>query len=564
MPPCRPQLPPLPPLPLLIGGLWLLAVATALVGLGDLPLRDWDEGIVARVALETSQAPWNQKLLPTYWGEPYLNKPPGLHLLIAAAIGLWRSLTAAQAATLPPEWVVRLVPALLSTALVPLLAAIQWRLRPGDRLSALATGAIALTLLPLARHGRLAMLDGCQLVAMALIWWALLGATAPRRRLLRWGLMAGLGGTALLLLKAPTALPVLVMALALRLLDRDLGRRDWAWLLAVIALGLLPGLAWHGFHALARGDGALQMWTSQGFARVSQAMEGHGGGPLEPVLEVLEGGWPWLPLWPFGLGLAWRQRRSQAGRWCLGLTLGTALLVLPLRTQLPWYSLLLWPSFALVCGPVFAWLVVRGRELRPPWTRQLARLPRLWALIGAAGLLASLLVVSGLVGLSSGHGLVVLGLGLGLLLGGRMLDSRRSPRRWAGGLGAVAGVWLSLLVLMASPLWLWELNESWGTPAVARMLHERGVSGPVRIWQESERPSLNWYAGRRIRGANRSSDLRSGEDPGPELLSRQAPRPEELRCRQLEQGESLGLYRCRAEPASGDQARADAPPALRS
>lgn len=160
------------------------------------------------------------------------------------------------------------------------------------------------------------------------------------------------------------------------------------------------------------------MWTSQGFARVSQAMEGHGGGPLEPVLEVLEGGWPWLPLWPFGLGLAWRQRRSQAGRWCLGLTLGTALLVLPLRTQLPWYSLLLWPSFALVCGPVFAWLVVRGRELRPPWTRQLARLPRLWALIGTAGLLASLLVVSGLVGLSSGHGLVALGLGLGLLLGG--------------------------------------------------------------------------------------------------------------------------------------------------
>ena len=36
-------------------------------------------------------------------------------------------------------------------------------------------------------NGRLAMLDGCQLVAMALIWWALLGAKAPRQRLLRWG-----------------------------------------------------------------------------------------------------------------------------------------------------------------------------------------------------------------------------------------------------------------------------------------------------------------------------------------------------------------------------------------
>ncbi|WP_411867957.1 ArnT family glycosyltransferase [Vulcanococcus limneticus] len=558
MPPFRPER--LPPLSLLIGGLWLLAVATALVGLGDLPLRDWDEGIVARVALETSQAPWSKKLLPTYWGEPYLNKPPGLHLLIAAAIGLWRGLTDSPVTALPPEWVVRLVPALLSTALVPLLAAIQWRLRPGDRLSALATGAIALTLLPLARHGRLAMLDGCQLVAMALIWWALLGAKAHRPRLLRWGLVAGLGGTALLLLKAPTALPVLLMALGLRLLDRDLGRRDWAWLLAALAVGLLPGLAWHGFHGLARGDGALHMWTSQGFARLSQPMEGHGGGALEPVLEVLEGGWPWLPLWPFGLGLAWRQRSRQAGRWCLGLTLGTALLVLPLRTQLPWYSLLLWPSFALVCGPVFAWLVARGRELRPPGTRLLARLPRLWSLIGAAGLLAAGLAVWGVFGLSAAHGLLALALGLGLLLGGRGLVSRRSQQRLAGGLGTVAGVWLSLLLLMASPLWLWELNESWRTPGVARMLQERGVSGPVRIWQESERPSLNWYAGRRIRGADRSSDLLSGAAPGPALLSRQAPGREELHCRQLEQGESLGLYRCRPESDSRDHARTVAAP----
>ena len=61
----------------------------------DLPIRDWDEGIVARVAYERGQAllqfgqgelSWNELLLPTYWAEPYLNKPPGLHLPAGPAL----------------------------------------------------------------------------------------------------------------------------------------------------------------------------------------------------------------------------------------------------------------------------------------------------------------------------------------------------------------------------------------------------------------------------------------------------------------------------------------------
>ncbi|MFN5162282.1 MAG: ArnT family glycosyltransferase, partial [Cyanobacteriota bacterium] len=177
--------------------LWLLALVLALIGLNNLPLRDWDEGIVARVALETSLAPWHQKWLPTYWGAPYLNKPPGLHLLIAACLGLWRWASGASATSLPPELVLRLVPAFLSTLVVPLVGLIQWRLRPGDRLSTLASAAIVLTLLPLARHGRLVMLDGSLLCAMALRWWGLLLAQGPVPHLLRGGLLAGLATSAL-------------------------------------------------------------------------------------------------------------------------------------------------------------------------------------------------------------------------------------------------------------------------------------------------------------------------------------------------------------------------------
>ncbi|MFN5463750.1 MAG: 4-amino-4-deoxy-L-arabinose transferase, partial [Cyanobacteriota bacterium] len=143
--------------------LWLLAMVLAVMGLGQLPLRDWDEAIVARVALEASQRPWPDRLMPVAWGDPYLNKPPGLHLLIAAAIELWRALSGVAPSALPPEWLLRLVPALLSSSVVPLVGLVQARLRPHQPAVALASAAMALTLMPLARHGRLVMLDGSQL-----------------------------------------------------------------------------------------------------------------------------------------------------------------------------------------------------------------------------------------------------------------------------------------------------------------------------------------------------------------------------------------------------------------
>jgi hypothetical protein len=78
--PCCPP----PPLRALLL-LWLAALGLALIGLGNVPLRDWDEAIVARVSLELSRSPGMGGLLPTYLGEPYSNKPPGLHLAIASA-----------------------------------------------------------------------------------------------------------------------------------------------------------------------------------------------------------------------------------------------------------------------------------------------------------------------------------------------------------------------------------------------------------------------------------------------------------------------------------------------
>ena len=187
-----------------MAGLGLAAAVLALIGLGDLPLRDFDEATVAQVALELRHGLGEAPLLPTLWGKPYLNKAPGLHSLIALVIS-----TTTQPDQLPSEWTVRLAPAVLSCMVVPLGGWLQWVLRPGDRSSTLATSVILLTLLPVARHGRLAMLDGTQLTTMAVLWLALLQLTGSRYSAL-WGGVAGLMASAMLLLKAPLLVPAVV------------------------------------------------------------------------------------------------------------------------------------------------------------------------------------------------------------------------------------------------------------------------------------------------------------------------------------------------------------------
>ncbi len=530
--------------------LWLLALGLAFIGLGSVPLRDWDEGIVARVALELANGPWPQQLLPTYWGDAYRNKPPGLHGLIGLLIRLWRFWSGPGAPALPPEALLRFAPALLASALVPLLALVQRRLLPQQGPApALASALVALTLLPLARHGRLVMLDGTLLSSMALLWWGLLLAQGPAPKLLRGGLLAGLATSALLLLKAPVALPVLATALLLRWLDRDLDGRAWGWLLVALALGLLPGLAWHGWHGWVRGPQALEMWTSQGVARLGQGIEGHGGGPWPPLLEVLKGGWPWLPLWPFGIALAWRQRRSRWGRWLLGLTAMASLLVLPLQTQLPWYSMLLWPPFSLAVGPVLVALVRRDGALAVPGAAGLRALPRLWCGLGVVVLLAA---IGGGVGLWPAlrpGALVALPAGLGLLLGGTWLAADRCKQRLGGLLALALGFWLSLALLFGSPLWLWELNELWPVKPAALQVQAQVqalAAAELHLWRQGERPSLNWYLARRVQPADGPGDLQGDGQGVSWLLSKQRPQPAGWDC-QLPAGQPLAavrLWRC--------------------
>ena len=479
--------------------IWGVAVGLALIGLGNVPLRDFDEGTVARVAQELSKGLGEAPLLPTLWGEPYLNKGPGLHSLIGLVI---RQTSGTE--QLPSEGLVRLVPALLSSLVVPLGGLLQWRLRPGERSSCLATSLLLLTLLPVARHGRLAMLDGSQLSAMALLWLALASLRGQRNDPY-WALTAGLMGSAMLLLKAPLLIPCAAAALAAVLWGLEWQRWRSGPAISCMAVGLLPGISWHLWHAHIRGAQALWMWGGDGAGRVLlDAGEGSDLRWRVPLIELLEGGWPWLLLLIPGLCWAWQLRHQRWGRWCLATQVVLAAAILPLKTQLPWYSHPLWLPFALINAPLLVYLVER-RDQSIPMRWWLQRIPSIWMLLGFLLIGATALSFTTVGDQLEPYRWLAGAAGLGWGAGGWWLQSAQLRQRRLGLISMVCGSVLALSLLFSTPLWLWELNERWPVSPVAS-LSRLSPAKPLLLHGYDERPSLNWYAGQRIRrGRSRDS-----------------------------------------------------------
>jgi hypothetical protein len=233
-----------------------------------------------------------------------------------------------------------------------------------------------------------------------------------------------------------------------------------------------------------------------------------------------------------------------------------SLLVLPLQTQLPWYSLLLWPPFCLALGPVLVGLVRRDGALALPGAAGLRAVPRLWCGLGVLVLLAAAVGGVGLLPALRPAALVALPAGLGLLLGGTWLAARR-PRQRLGGLITLAlGFWLSLVLLFGSPLWLWELNERWPVKPVAlqvqTQVQDQALAGAdLHLWRQGERPSLNWYLARRVPLADGPGDLQGDGQGVSWLLSEQRPQPAGWDC-QLPAGVGDGAGE---QPGPGPQAQ---------
>ncbi len=476
---------------------WTIACGIAFVSLGNLPLRDFDEATVARVALELNQKSGLDRLLPSIWDKPYLNKPPGLHWIISFAIGISQKFQN-NLDLLPSEFCIRFFPALFSTFVVPLGGLIQWNLRPKDRIASITTSAILLTLLPIIRYGRMAMLDGTQLSAIAFLWFCLSSIRNNRSTKFNF-LGAGFACSFMLLLKAPVIIPALFAALLPLIFEyrsnKYLNNLSWMWFL----YGLIPGFAWHLWNIFSYGSGAFWMWWGDGAGRVLfEKGSGSELGVLVPIIEIFEGGWPWILVWPIGFLWACVRLNSRWGAWAFSTQIIIAGSILPLKMQLPWYIHPFWLPFALVCAPPVSWLINRKENDDVLARKILSKIPSLLSYIGLCLLIFSLLVKLRFLNWEEYYFNILFFISTGWFFGGVFLSNSRMKIRKIGFIGIVLGSLIGLFFLVNSKLWLWEINENWDVRPVAEFIsgfpHDQ-----IYIRNSFERPSLNWYSQKQIK-----------------------------------------------------------------
>ncbi|MBE9141789.1 ArnT family glycosyltransferase [Planktothrix mougeotii] len=489
--------------------LGLLIAALTLYGLhlGGVPLRDWDEGLVAQVAREIGRGTHNW-LYPTLHGVPYFNKPPLVHWLIAFAYQMGGV----------NEGMARLPSALLTALSVPLLYSIGLELFR-HRTSAIFSALVYLTFLPVIRQGRLAMLDGTILFLWLILVWCVLRS----RRDLRFALGSGLAFGLLCLTKG-IFLGLLLGAIAFFFLLWDTPRlltSPYLWL--GLALGFFPVSLWYGAQWLHYGQGfILGNLFNQSLQRVWQPVENHSGPIWYYLLEILKYGWPWLLFVPQGLRLAWQNRNLSWAKLILVWTGIYFVAISVMTTKLPWYVLPIYPALALAVGRYLAevwregdrdiglWKlgkVERGKHEHfvKPTPDQLVPIFILLAIISGIGYC----YFGGMFYFINSNFTQIRDLQFtfgSLMLTFSFVAVLISQKDRQFLIVLFWGMYLSLLLFFTSNYWVWELNEDFPVKPVAAMIREGTPLGQeIYLDHPFGRPSLNFYSDRHIHAVDHTT-----------------------------------------------------------
>jgi 4-amino-4-deoxy-L-arabinose transferase-like glycosyltransferase len=455
--------------------LGLAALILYCLNLGGLPLRDWDEGTYGIVAREMVQS--GNWLHPTLAGQPFEFKPPLALWLIASSYALMGV----------SEWSSRLPLAMISAMAVPLLYAVGRQLFT-QRSPALLSALVYLTCLPVLRHGRLAMMDGCAISFFLLMLLCLLKA----RRSPLWAIGAGISLGLILMTKGILGLLLGAIAVVFMVLQGELKIffNPYLWLGA--ALGLAPVVGWYLAQGLQYGGEFWRIhFLNQSFDRVWSAVDGNTAPPWMYLKEILEYYWPWAIFLPGGLWLSWQQRQTAWGRLILVGTVGFLGIISVMTTKLPWYVLPVYPFLALAVGAQLA--LAQDTFTRP---RKRAY-PIAWS-----GLLL-LLALVGLVGgttiawLETRPLLFGLGIVVSLTMGVAAYLSYKGDRQFVWVL--LGGTYLSLGIFVSSNFWLWELNEAFAVKPVAQLVKTHTpANATVYTSFAYSRPSLDFYSQRPV------------------------------------------------------------------
>ncbi len=453
-----------------LGLLTVASLSLGLFNLGNVALRDWDEGYYATVSQDMFQG--NNWLFPMYQGQPFFLKPPLLFWLMQGSYHLGGI----------NEWTSRLPTVAIASLAVPLIYLLGKEIFSKDP-APLLSACVYLTLLPIVRLGRLAMFDGIiNTFLLGALWCLVQGLANPL-----WLMGVGVGLGLIALCKGILALVFLVLIVAFLLWEKRSGLLLNRYLWLGLGLGFMPAVLWYGLQIQTYGQEFIQVhFQSQSLDRLATAVEGHTGPVWYYLLEMLKYSAPWLFFTIPGVFFAWQQRRDTWAKLCLVMGLGFLLIISAMSTKLPWYCLPVYPFFALVTGD---------------YLRQLWHSPQTYPItIGVLLLLCSLLAI-----MAGGYLLIqqerlwlsAISLTLAISLGITTVFFFRHNRRFITSL--IGSLYLTLMVLVASPLWNWELNEAFAVKPIARLIAEQTPpDSTIYTSFAYSRPSLDFYADRLI------------------------------------------------------------------
>jgi len=274
---------------------WHAATAVCMVvlfcGLGGYPLTDPDESRSAEIAREMIEG--GNWLTPTLNYVAYFEKPPLMHWLIAASMGVLG----------PGELGVRVVPT--AAAVFGMLVA-WWLARAtvGEGAARWAPGVFATTLVSfaLARYPVIDMLYSTLLAASLTAWWCGNRPVDPRAKARGWTAASGAFLGLAVLAKGPSAF-VLYCAIAVVYLTVTRARFARFLMLAVpAAIAIAVAGPWFIVSQARHPEFFHQFLFVSHFQRFTGGAFTQHRHPVWYYVPVLLLGWlPWSALWPVGL-----------------------------------------------------------------------------------------------------------------------------------------------------------------------------------------------------------------------------------------------------------------------
>ena len=457
--------------------LLICAVILWTIGLGNVPLRDWDEATRALVAREIYRK--NNWLYLTLNDQPYMLKPPLMIWLVALSYKLGGV----------SEFTSRFLPAIITAFSVPLMYLIGNEMfaqkhicSTNIKVVSLFSALVYLTLLPVVRHGRLAMMDGMIVTFFLISIYCLLKYKANKK----FGLGVGIGLACIALTKG-----ILVLLLGFILTIFILVNRDWKLLKSFylwlgLSLGFILVFAWYLLQYQEYGDTFIQVhFQSQGFDRLSQAVEGNKGSIFYYLIELLKYTIPWLLFLPSGLILSWQNKNKIWGSLILiGFIIYLSTISM-MGTKLPWY---IFPIY-----PFFSWAV--GVKLTQMWTEKIY--PQ-WLIF--VFYLLSILMLAGIIYFMISDpqlSLIIMSLILSLTFALTAWFIQHKNQRFIPTL--FIGLYFSLALLMISTSWNWELNETFAAKPVGELINKYTPAQTVIYTSFNyHRPSLDFYSDRQV------------------------------------------------------------------